>query len=623
MVKMQKCSFCKVFFRVKYIYLRPNIYIMSKDTTWLVALFFLLAVFCQCSTADRPEMDGYGPEYPMTHATGLAIDSCMGLMRSDPALAHRMLDSICQDRLISPQRCDYYHALILFGGEQDGDSALVICDRLLDEGKYHGDIYIEEEICVLASNITSNHSRHYETLKYANRGIALCHGNERMRNDEAALLARVGMAEQMLGRTEKAREIYAKAYLLLQEDHTFGGLIALISLMKKQARLAFDARDYDQLIRISHEILDLVHRFDRDPSFIEERPETMRESSQATRDFADFYETQLYGNIATAYREKVVQGLSANPKADTDSVNHYIDLWSQTGGSSQPSSLANVLRELYFTGRKAAFAEAKGVVGDFYQRDSLVSEYVDYLSLLAEEASSRHDYPQSTAYLQRALVVSDSIRKHELLNSLTEQMSINMVQEERLLRQDAENQISSQRLVIVLLSVLLVILIAAGLIIAFLVRKDNANRQMLEMTQQDLSESQEEIKELSLQLEETKSEKVLSNMEALYERLVQVMKEKQLYLNPDLDIRMLSEELCSSRTLISVSVNSITGKSFRQWLAEFRLAMFVQKLKDFPLASIEDLLSMCGYRDQSTFRRQFKATYGMTPGEYRKKLEQQ
>ncbi len=595
---------------------------MRQYSVFFFTVLLLLSTFCQCSTDDRPGLDGYGSEYPMTKNTGLAIDSCMGYMHSDPALAHHMLDSICQDGLISPQRCDYYHALILFGGEQNGDSAIVICDRLLDESKFHGDIYIEEEICVLASNITSNHNRHFETLKYANRGIALCHGNARMRNDEAALLARVGMAEQMLGRTEKAREIYAKANLLLQEDKTFGGLIALISLKKKQGNLAFDARDYDQLIRTSHEILDLVHRFDRDPSFIEERPETMRESSSATRDFADFYETQMYGNIATAYRVKVEQGLSADPKADTDSVDHYIELWSQTGGAHQPSNLADVLRELYFTGRKAEYTEAKRRVGDFYQRDSLVSEYVDYLSLLAEEASSRHDYQQSTAYLQRALVVSDSIRQHELLNSLTEQMSINMVQEERLLRQDAENQISSQRLVIALLSVLLVILVIAGLIIAFLMRKDSANRQIIELTQQDLSDSQEDIKELSLQLVETKTEKTVSNMKALYERIVQVMTEKQLYLNPDLDIRKLSEVLCVSRTHISVSVNSQTGKTFRQWLSEYRLSMFVKMLKDFPMASIEDLMLQCGYKDQSTFRRQFKATYGMTPGEYRKQLEQ-
>lgn len=34
-------------------------------------------------------------------------------------------------------------------------------------------------------------------------------------------------------------------------------------------------------------------------------------------------------------------------------------------------------------------------------------------------------------------------------------------------------------------------------------------------------------------------------------------------------------------------------------------------------------MAQCGYKDQSTFRRQFKTTYGMTPGEYRKALLEQ
>lgn len=593
---------------------------MSKDSAFILFLFLQLAVFCRCSIDYRAESDGYGAEFPMTDSTGAAIDSCMGYMESNPAKAHYILDSICNAKLISPQRCDYYHALILFGGEHKGDSALMICNSLLDEGKFGEDIYIEEEICVLASNITSVKRRHFETLKYALRGIEICHGNEQMRSDEASLLARVGVAAQMLGQTERAKETYAKAYELLKEDKTFGGFIGIISLIKKQAALAYDAKDYNQVIVFSHQVLNLVNRFDLDPSFIEERPETMRESSSATRNFAGFYECQMYGNIAHAYRKKIEQGHSTDIKSDTDSLNYYIDLWSQTGGSQTPENLALVLGDLYFAGRKAAFLEAKDLVGEFYQSDSLATEYIDYLSLMAQDASSRHDYAQGFSFLQRALVVSDSLRQRELLSSLTEQMSVNMVQEERLSRQDAEYQVSRQRLIILLLSIILIILVGAGLVIVLLMQRNRKKQQIIEMTQQDLTETKEEIRELSQQLEETKVEKSANNTKALFERIEAVMIEKQLYLNPELDIKMLSEELCSSRTLISVCVNSITGKTFRQWLSEYRLSLFVEMLKEHSEESIEELMLRCGYKDQSTFRRQFKSAYGITAGEYRKRL---
>ncbi len=143
------------------------------------------------------------------------------------------------------------------------------------------------------------------------------------------------------------------------------------------------------------------------------------------------------------------------------------------------------------------------------------------------------------------------------------------------------------------------------------------------MTQHDLSESKEEIQELVQQLEDTKSERAANNMKALYERIEKVMAEDELYLNPELDIRMLAEAAFSSRSIVSACINTMTGKTFRQWLSEYRLTLFEQMLKENPDVSIDDLMLRCGYKDQSTFRRQFKAAYGMTAGEYRKQLSEE
>lgn len=141
------------------------------------------------------------------------------------------------------------------------------------------------------------------------------------------------------------------------------------------------------------------------------------------------------------------------------------------------------------------------------------------------------------------------------------------------------------------------------------------------MTQHDLIEIKDEVRELALQLEETKTEKALDNSRTLYERIEQAMTERKLYLNPDLDIKLLAEEIFSSRTLISVCINSITGKTFRQWLSEYRLSLFENMLRSNPDESLDELMKKCGYKDQSTFRRQFKATYGMTASEFRKTLD--
>lgn len=588
---------------------------MTKQS--IIVLCLTAIMFCQCGK--RHDADGYGVEYPMSDETAKYIDSCMSLMNSNPTMAHKMLDSISNAGQLSPQRCGYYQAMVIYSGDNNPDSALAICNRLLEARNFGDDQYIEEELCVLASNITSSLNRHVETLKYANRGIALCHGHEMMRSDEATLVARVGVAQQQMGRTDEARKTYAKAYDLLDDDETFGGLIGIISIMMKQARLYFDAKEYDQSISVCQQVVELVARFDRDPSFVKKRPETMIQKSAATRDFADFYECQMYADIASAYRMKVEKGLSANPKADADSVKHYMDLWAKTDGSRSASNISNVIHELYFTGRRAEFNAAKTIVAEFYRNDSLVSEYVDYLVLMAKDAADNHDLAASNACLRRAVAVSDSIRKRELVNSFAEQLTLNMVQEEQLARQDAENEMSRQRFVILLLSTILIIIVAVSIIV-LLMRKNRENQQIIEITQHDLSESKEDVKELTQQLAETKAERTVNNTKTLYERIEQAMVEKRLYLNPEFDIKMLADEVCSSRTLVSVCINSVTGKTFRQWLSEYRLNLFVDMLKANPHESIDILMLRSGYKDQSTFRRQFKITYGMTAGEYRRNL---
>lgn len=587
---------------------------MKKFILYIAIFLTPVMFFCQCSDRRDDVSDGYGNEFPQTKEAISIIDSCMSFMQTDPARSHQIIDSVRNAKLMSPQRCDYYHAVVVYNGEENQDSALVICDRLLDEGEFGDDKFLEEELCNLASNIAITVGRYLETLRYANRGIAICHGQKLMSNDEATMMGRVGLAEMSLGLTEEAKQTYAKANKLLEEDKTFGGLIARLSLMMKQSQLYSGAKEYDSVKVVCTDILHLVHRFHRDPLFVNPRPETMKQSGGATREFADFYESQMYSKIARAYHKKIEQRLSTNTSADLDSLNHYLDLWEQTQSHKSPVNLANTIHELYFTGRKAKFDEAKEAVANLYKNDSIQSDYVDYLNLLAQDAASRHDYTTSSGYLQRALAISDSIRQQETLRTLSEQMSINMVQQQQLERQEAEYQVSIYKLIITII----IIVAVAGLIIAVLRRRNKEKEEILQMTQQDLIETKEEVNDFIQQLKESKQDKSAKAMQELFSRIEQVVSEKQLYLNPDFSIIMLAEELCTNRTFISTCINNITGKSFRTWLAEYRLNLFTQKQKENPDAPIDVLLMQCGYKDQSTFRRQFKSTFGMTPSEYKK-----
>ena len=577
----------------------------------------LVLLLSTCTDQENIPDSGKGRDYP-TNETFEQIDLSMSYMSSDPMRAHRMLDSIADAGLMTRQRCEYYHAMVIYGGENKPDSALEICDRLLDADVFGDDRFLEEELCELASNITSGNNRHLATLKYANRGIALCHGDERMRGDEATLMARVGVAEQALGRTQQARETLDHAYQLLKGTSTFADLVALITLQKKQLRLYNEMKDYDTMISTCHKIEQLVERFERDPSFVEKRPVTMQEPGAATKDFADFYRCQMYAQLAHTYHMRIERGLADDVKAETDSVRTYIQKLLNNEGAKNSAALINAMPEMQFLGLKSAFDQARIQAEEAYQGDSLVSEYVDYLTLLANDAESRHDLQASTNYLRRALAVSDSINQQETLRIVSEQMSINMVQEQQLARQDAESLLERQKMMTRLLTFVLIAILITGMVIGWLLYKNQKKEEILMLTQRDLLDTKEEVKDLSQQLEVAKTQRAADNMQALYERIEKVMEEKELYLNADLDIKMLAEAANSSRPVVSACINNKTGKPFRIWLAEYRLSLFEKLLRENPDAQIVDLVTRCGYKDQSTFRRQFKDKYGMTALKYKK-----
>lgn len=583
----------------------------------IIGIIVALALFCQCDS--RTGLEGYGQQYPMDQESFAAIDSCMAYMETDPARAHSMLDSVFNAGAMSPQRCEYLHAMVVYTGEGKCDIALMMCNRLLDKGSFGDDQFLEAEICSLASNILIELNRYVEVVKYANRGIALCHGNEQMRSDEATMMGRVGIARQMLGQFDEARESYDRALDLIREDTSFGGLIALISLQKKQADLFCHTGDYDRMIDKCHEILRLVGRFDRDPSFVNPRPATMTESNEVTHGFADFYLCQVLPRIASAYRIKVEQGVSTDPKADRDSAAVYVEMWLHTDASRSPFNKLCALPELYFTGRQAEFDAAKYEVGESFGSDTLVLEYIEYLTLMAQDAASRHDLTESNRYLQRALVVNDSIHRQDMQRSLSEQVSIHMVQEAQLAQHDAEHQLAQNKMYVALLVTILLTVVAINI----LVKKNHRHKKIIEAVQQDLQESKHEITDLEQQLEEVKAERTQTNAQTLFQRIEQVMTDKKLYLNPDLDIKTLAKEVGSGTTTLSLCINGITGKSFRIWLSEYRLALFVQMLEQHPDESIDELMARCGYREQSTFRRHFKAAYGVTVSEYKRQKDSQ
>lgn len=86
--------------------------------------------------------------------------------------------------------------------------------------------------------------------------------------------------------------------------------------------------------------------------------------------------------------------------------------------------------------------------------------------------------------------------------------------------------------------------------------------------------------------------------------------------NFDLSLETLSKRIYTSPTQLSRNFKLCTGRLFSEYLRETRLKKAALLLKTSEL-SVEKIISRCGFRDTSTFHRNFREFFGMTPQIYR------
>ena len=105
---------------------------------------------------------------------------------------------------------------------------------------------------------------------------------------------------------------------------------------------------------------------------------------------------------------------------------------------------------------------------------------------------------------------------------------------------------------------------------------------------------------------------------ALAEKLVKVMEEERLYLNSELTVQDLSHRLAANRQYISEALNIHLGKSFYDFVNDYRVEAFRQLCSD-PAHQHYTILGLAleaGFNSKATFNAIFKKKVGMTPSEY-------
>lgn len=111
--------------------------------------------------------------------------------------------------------------------------------------------------------------------------------------------------------------------------------------------------------------------------------------------------------------------------------------------------------------------------------------------------------------------------------------------------------------------------------------------------------------------------------QAYFDTLERLMKNEQLYLDPQLSLQKVADQLGISAGYLSQIVNVATQQNFNSYVNRFRVARIKEMLvdSDFDHYNLLGIGQEAGFSAKSTFYASFKKETGMTPSQYRKQLK--
>jgi AraC-like DNA-binding protein len=97
-----------------------------------------------------------------------------------------------------------------------------------------------------------------------------------------------------------------------------------------------------------------------------------------------------------------------------------------------------------------------------------------------------------------------------------------------------------------------------------------------------------------------------------------LMDNKKLYLNPELSLAEVADELRIPKHHLTQALNTELGKNFYAYINELRVRKFMEMVVDarFRDYTFLAIAFECGFNSKSTFNSVFKRITGFTPSEY-------
>ncbi len=109
-------------------------------------------------------------------------------------------------------------------------------------------------------------------------------------------------------------------------------------------------------------------------------------------------------------------------------------------------------------------------------------------------------------------------------------------------------------------------------------------------------------------------------LDSYSKKLNALMVQKKRYLDPDITLETLAEELKLPKHHLSQVFNEHFHKNFYQYINAYRIGEVQERLKRDNHSNILEIAFACGFNSKSTFNTYFKSITGFTPSKFRQEV---
>lgn len=595
---------------------------MRKLIIFSVSLITILT-FCCCGDKGTPAVSSADKNFDAMFdrvVTSPGIDS-----------AKVAISTAAEKGEISEGQKKYLEAVVVYRGFMRFDSVLTMCQPLVEKPEVKADKLLLYRIYALMANAAEAYGSYADMIQYASRTVTLARELGKI-DKEQEMIGTVGYGMVLLGRSSEGLQMIDKALATLARQRDWNCCNSYIILSKIKIGSFDELNRPDGVLDVCRDVLDKLDDMEDNPDNITNMPSEWKTNKDSFIAALSLYRSQMNAYMAYAYAKIGQRENAMKSLADFDKSSY----------SSSPDANRIIVLALGELGLYDRMLATYRAIDNEIGGDTINQAYSEELQFKAKAASSVGNYAEARQYLRRTIALNDTLYKLRDQEQMARMLTVYKVHDEQVKANAASSAAKMMLVIVVALTVITVVTIVLMILIYRQNRYVNMkNKRLVGMIESmyDYKEKYKElVKEKENKIDETaencinQEEKTIEKLDAplenmytdsndahLFAKMDIMIREKEMYLDPDFQRQTLVDELGIDRNKIGKLIHDFSGCSnLSAYINSFRLEYACRLLlRGDNGLTIDNVARQSGFSTVRTFQRLFKEAYGMTPAEFR------